>query len=52
MTLDNKPNAPSCERNAPPILRVLKEYFADRKQVLEIGSGTGQHAVHFAPQLP
>jgi cyclopropane fatty-acyl-phospholipid synthase-like methyltransferase len=52
MTLDNKPNAPSCERNAAPILRVLKEYFADRKQVLEIGSGTGQHAVHFAPQLP
>lgn len=43
---------PSCERNREPILDVLDEYFADRRRVLEIGSGTGQHAVHFAAALP
>jgi cyclopropane fatty-acyl-phospholipid synthase-like methyltransferase len=48
----DKPHAPSCERNREPILSVLREYFADRAHVLEIGSGTGQHAVHFAAALP
>jgi len=48
----DKPNAPSCERNRDPILEVLRVYFADRRQVLEIGSGTGQHAVHFATAMP
>jgi cyclopropane fatty-acyl-phospholipid synthase-like methyltransferase len=47
-----KPSAPSCERNRDPILDVLRMHFADRRQVLEIGSGTGQHAVHFAAALP
>ncbi len=47
----DKPNAPSCERNRDPILDVLRVHFADRQQVLEIGSGTGQHAVHFAAAL-
>jgi cyclopropane fatty-acyl-phospholipid synthase-like methyltransferase len=47
-----KPFSPSCERNREPILDVLRRYFADREQVLEIGSGTGQHAVHFATALP
>ncbi len=47
-----KPNAPSTEKNREPILTVLREVFADRRQVLEIGSGTGQHAVHFCPELP
>lgn len=47
-----KPNAPSCERNREPILAVLREHFADRRNVLEIGSGTGQHAVHFAAAMP
>ena len=47
-----KPFSPSCERNRDPILEVLRDHFADRRQVLEIGSGTGQHAVHFAAALP
>lgn len=47
-----KPSAPSCERNRDPILEVLRRCFADRRHVLEIGSGTGQHAVHFAAALP
>jgi cyclopropane fatty-acyl-phospholipid synthase-like methyltransferase len=47
-----KPHSPACERNREPILGVLREYLADRRKVLEIGSGTGQHAVHFAAALP
>lgn len=48
----DKPHSPSCERNRDPILEVLREQFADRRHVLEIGSGTGEHAVHFAAALP
>lgn len=47
-----KPHSPACERNREPILAVLRDHFADRRHVLEIGSGTGQHAVHFAAALP
>jgi cyclopropane fatty-acyl-phospholipid synthase-like methyltransferase len=47
-----KPHAPACDRNREPILAVLRRHFADRRRVLEIGSGTGQHAVHFAAALP
>ena len=45
------PFSEACERNKGPILEVLRVAFADRTQVLEIGSGTGQHAVHFAAHL-
>jgi cyclopropane fatty-acyl-phospholipid synthase-like methyltransferase len=45
------PFSEACERNKSPILEVLRVAFADRTQVLEIGSGTGQHAVHFAAHL-
>jgi cyclopropane fatty-acyl-phospholipid synthase-like methyltransferase len=48
----DKSDAPSCERNRKPILAVLREHFADRRRVLEIGSGTGQHAAFFAAALP
>ena len=47
-----KPHADACDRNRDPILEVLRRHFADRRHVLEIGSGTGQHAVHFAAALP
>jgi SAM-dependent methyltransferase len=46
------PMSEACERNKEPILGVLRVRFADRARVLEIGSGTGQHAVHFARHLP
>lgn len=49
---DEKPFSPSSERNREPILAVLRDVFARRTHVLEIGSGTGQHAVHFAAALP
>jgi SAM-dependent methyltransferase len=48
----SKPFAEACERNRGPILAILKRIFRDRRAVLEIGSGTGQHAAYFAPELP
>lgn len=47
-----KPWSEACERNRGPILEVLRGVFAGATQVLEIGSGTGQHAVFFAAALP
>lgn len=44
--------AAACERNQPYILEVLKRIFVEPGLVLEIGSGTGQHAVFFAAQMP
>ncbi len=49
----NKPFAPSCERNRDAILDILKKYISeDHKILLEVGSGTGQHAYYFAPEFP
>ena len=47
-----KPFSQSSENNKDYILNVLKGAFQDTNSVLEIGSGTGQHAVHFARYLP
>lgn len=47
-----KPFSQSSEENKEPIVDVLREAFSTRHRVLEIGSGTGQHAVYFARQLP
>lgn len=47
-----KPFAESCEQNKTPILEVLRDVLQQPGALLEIGSGTGQHAVFFARQLP
>jgi cyclopropane fatty-acyl-phospholipid synthase-like methyltransferase len=46
------PCSPACERNRDPILAVLREVLQPCDHVLEIGSGTGQHAAYFAAALP
>lgn len=50
--MSSLPNAPACERNRQPILEVLREELRGKFRVLEIGSGTGQHAVFFGAALP
>ena len=60
MTFDMPPQSakselnfsPACERNKVPILTVLKSELVDITEVWEVGSGTGQHAVFFAEELP
>ena len=47
-----KPYAESCDQNKVPIFTVIEPYLAQRKNLLEIGSGTGQHAVYFTEKLP
>jgi cyclopropane fatty-acyl-phospholipid synthase-like methyltransferase len=48
-----KPVSEACERNKGPILEVLKQYIQPHhRRLLEIGAGTGQHAVYFAPNFP
>jgi len=42
----------ACEQNRSPILNILKDEFSATRRVLEIGSGTGQHAVYFSRHLP
>ncbi|TVR62636.1 MAG: DUF938 domain-containing protein [Candidatus Competibacteraceae bacterium] len=46
-----KPYSEACEQNKEPILAVLREVFNEPGLILEIGAGTGQHAVHFAREL-
>lgn len=50
--MTSKPYSESCERNSAPILQVLQQHLGQARTVLEIGSGTGQHAVHFAAAMP
>jgi hypothetical protein len=46
------PFSAACERNKEPILAVLRTWLPPAAEVLEIGSGTGQHGAHFCEQLP
>lgn len=46
------PFSQACENNKRPILAVLRRHLVAPATVLEIGSGTGQHAVFFAAELP
>ena len=48
----SSPSAPATERNREAILEVLQRELADAGAVLEIGSGTGQHAVFFGQNMP
>ena len=47
-----KPYSESCAQNQVPILEILQEIFVNQQHVLEIASGTGQHAVYFGRALP
>lgn len=49
---NNLPYSQACENNKGPILDILRTVFDAPGTVLEIGTGTGQHAVHFARALP
>lgn len=46
------PYSESCEQNREPILAALQAHLQQVQSLLEIGSGTGQHAVYFAPEFP
>lgn len=48
---DALPFSQACENNKAPILALLQQAFVTKRNILEIGSGTGQHAVHFATHL-
>jgi hypothetical protein len=48
----DKPFSQACVNNQAPICNVLERVFADKKSVLEVGSGTGQHGIFFAKKLP
>ena len=49
--MSNRPHAESCDQNREPIAEVLARHAEGRCSVLEIGSGTGQHAVYFAERF-
>ena len=48
----NKPYSESCDQNKDVILSVISPLFFSLSNVLEIGSGTGQHAIYFAERMP
>lgn len=48
----SKPFSQSCEENKQVILDAIHPLLSDCSSVLEIASGTGQHAIHFAQNLP
>lgn len=49
--MDNRQYAPATQRNREPILKILSEVLPTRSNVLEVASGTGEHAIFFASQL-
>lgn len=51
MNKDRRKYAAATQRNREPILAVLQRILPPQGNVLEIASGTGEHAVYFAPQL-
>ena len=49
--MHEKPYSDACEQNRAPILAVIRPLFSQSSRLLEVGSGTGQHAVYFAPDM-
>ncbi len=52
MDVDALPFSPACLRNQEPILALLRHWLPPGARVLELGSGSGQHAIHMARHLP
>jgi hypothetical protein len=50
--MDQRLYSPAARRNRDPILAVLREVLPPSGTVLEVGSGSGEHVVHFAPHFP
>jgi hypothetical protein len=50
--VQQRPFSQACENNREPILAALRTEFAGVRRVLEIGSGTGQHACYFSREMP
>ncbi len=48
----HKPHSPACDENRAPILAVIEPRLRRCRTLLEIGSGTGQHAVYFGAEMP
>jgi uncharacterized protein DUF938 len=49
---DGRLVSPSAERNKEPVAALLRQVLPEEGLVLEVSSGTGQHVVHFAAQMP
>ncbi|USG60978.1 class I SAM-dependent methyltransferase [Sneathiella marina] len=50
--MDRRQYSASAARNRDPILGILKDHLPESGTVLEVASGSGEHAVHFAPHFP
>ena len=48
----SRPYAPACDRNREPILTIIRDLLPATGKVLELGSGSGQHAAYFSAALP
>jgi len=49
---DGRQFSPACERNSNVILEILQKNLRKKGSLLEIASGTGQHAIYFSPHFP
>ena len=50
--MHTRPFSQACANNQQPILEIIQPLFAEVDEVLEIGSGTGQHAAYFGATMP